>query len=108
MTPNVKYQPCRVFVGNDLDEKKIESCRKSSNNFLEFKKRLELEPNVVTCDEQDIINTLQVVFEGEIIFTQSCIENKRLDAYFSNRKLGIEIDEYSHEARNSNYEKVGN
>ena len=48
---------------------------------------------------------MQVAFEGEIILTQYCIENKRLDAYFSNYKLGIEVDEYNHERRNSNYEK---
>ena len=48
---------------------------------------------------------MQIVSEGEIIFTQYCIENKRLDAYFSNHKLGIEVDEYNHEGRNSNYEK---
>ena len=34
-----------------------------------------------------------------------CIENKRIDAYFSKYKLGIEVDEYNHEGRNSNYEK---
>ena len=90
---------------NDLVERKIKSCRKSSKRFLEFKKKLGLDPNVVTCDEQDIINTLQIVFEGEIILTQYCIENKRLDAYFSKYKLGIEVDEYNHEGRNSNYEK---
>ena len=33
------------------------------------------------------------------------IENKRLDAYFSNYKLGIEVNEYNHEGINSNYEK---
>ena len=49
-----------------------------------------------------MINTLQVVFEGEIIFSQYCIGNKRLDAYFSNHKLEIEVDEYNHEGRNSN------
>ena len=48
---------------------------------------------------------MQIVFEVEIIFTQYCIKNKRLDAYFSNHKLGIEVDEYNHEGRNSNYEK---
>ena len=58
LTPNVKYQPCRVFVRNDLVEKKIKSCGKSSKRFLEFKKKLGLDPNVVTCDEQDIRNTL--------------------------------------------------
>ena len=71
---------------------------------MNSKKKLGLDPNVITCDKQDIINVLQVVFE-EIILTQYCIENKRLDAYFSNHKLGIEVDEYNHEGRNSNYEK---
>ena len=83
-------------------KKKIKSCRKSSKGFLELKKKLGLYPNVVTCDEQDIINTLQVVFEGEIIFSQYCIGNKRLDAYFSNHKLEIEVDKYNREGRNSN------
>ena len=48
---------------------------------------------------------MQIVFEREIILTQYCIENKRIDAYFSKYKLGIEVDEYNHEDRNSNYEK---
>ena len=55
----------------------------------------------MTCDEQDIISALQVAFEGEIILTQYCIKNKRIDAYFSKYKLGIEVDEYIHEGRNS-------
>ena len=105
LTPNAEYQRCRVFVRNDLVERKIKSCRKSSKRFLEFKKKLGLDPNVVTYDEQDIISALQVAFEGEIILTQYCIKNKRIDAYFSKYKLGIEVDEYNHEGRNSNYEK---
>ena len=102
---NTKFQQCRVVVRNDLIKRKIKSCRKSSKRFLEFKKKLGLDPNLVTCDEQDIISALQVAFEGEIILTQYCIENKRIDAYFSEYKLGIEIDEYNHESRNFNYEK---
>ena len=61
---------------------------------------LRLGINVVTCDEQDLISTLHTTFEGEIVLTQYCIENKRIDAYFSKQKL-----EYNHEGRNSNYEK---
>ena len=38
LTPNAEYQRCRVFVRNDLVERKIRSCRKSSKRFLEFKK----------------------------------------------------------------------
>ena len=90
---------------NDLVEKKTKSCRKSSKRFLEFKKKLRLYPDVGTCDKQDIISGLQVAFEGEIILTQYCTGNKRLDAYFSKCKLGIEVDEYIHEGRISNYEK---
>ena len=105
LTPNAEYQRCRVFVRNDLVEKKIKSCRKSSKRFLEFKNKLGLDLDVVSCDEQDIISALQVAFEGEIVLTQYCIENKRIDAFFSKLKLGIEIDKYSQEGRNSNYEE---
>ena len=105
LTPNAEYQRCRVFVRNDLVETKIKSCRKSSKIFLKFKKKLGLDINLVTCDEQDIISTLQTTFEGEIIITQYWIENKGLDAYFSKYKLGIEVDEYNHEDTDSNYEK---
>ena len=86
-----------MFVWNDLVERKIKSCRNSSKRFLEFKK-LGLDPDIVTCDEQDIISALKVAFEGEI-------RNKRIDAYFSKDKLGIEVDEYNHEGRNSEYEQ---
>ena len=80
-------------------KKKIKRCRKSSKRFLEFKKKLRLDTNLVTYNEQDITSALQVAFEGEIIVTQYCIENKRINAYFSEYKLGIEIDEYNHERR---------
>ena len=70
-------------------KKKKKSCRKSSKRFLELKTKLGLDLNLVTCDEQDIISALQVAFEGEIILTQYRIENKRIDAYFSEYKLGI-------------------
>ena len=48
---------------------------------------------------------MQVTFEGEIILTQSCIENERTNAYFSKYKLEIDVDKYNHEGRNSNHEK---
>ena len=103
--PNTKFQQYRMFVRNDLVEKKIKSCRKSSKRFQNLKKQLGLDPNLVTCDEQDIISVLQVAFEREIILTQYCIENKRIDDYFPEYKLGIEIDEYNHESRDFDYEK---
>ena len=105
LTPNAEYQRCRMFVQNDLAKRKIESCRKPSKKFLEFKNKLGLNSDVVTCDEQDIISALQVAFEGEIIHTQYCIENKRFDAYFPKYKLAIEVDEHNQEGRNVEYEQ---
>ena len=40
LTPNAEYQRCRVFVRNDLVERKIKSCRKSSKIFLELLKKI--------------------------------------------------------------------
>ena len=48
---------------------------------------------------------MQVAFEGEIMHTQYCVQNKRLDLYFSKQKLGIEIDEYVHIHRDFEYEQ---
>ena len=74
-------------------------------NVLKFKKKLGLEPDVVTCDKQDVISALQVAFEGETILTEHCIKNKRLDTYFPKYKLGKEVDEYNFEGRNFEQEQ---
>ena len=72
---------------NDLVERKIRSCRKSSKTFLEFNKKLGLEPDVVTCDERDIISALQVAFEGEIIILNTVLKTKILKLTFLNTNL---------------------
>ena len=79
---------------------------KAVENQKNFRiQKLGLDPDVVTFDEQHIINALQVAFEGEIILTQHCIINRKIDAYFSKFKLGVEVDEYNHEGRNFEYEQ---
>ena len=103
--PNTQFQGCRVFVQNDLAERKIKSCRVSSKKILEFKEKLGLDPNKYGFEKPDIISALQVAFEGEIMHTQYCVQNKRLDLYFSKHKLGIEIDEYVHIDRDFEYEQ---
>ena len=37
--------------------------------------------------------------------TQYCVQNKRLDLYFSEYKPGVEIDEYGHADREFEYEQ---
>ena len=88
-----------------FSRKKNKSCRKSWERFLELKKKFGLNPDVVTCDEQDIVKIFHDKFEGETIVTQYCVENNRIDAYMPEYKIGVEIDEYNHGNRNSNYEK---
>ena len=89
LTPNAEYERCRVFVQNDLVERKIKGCRRLSKRFLEFKKKLGLDPNVVTCGEQNIIKFLRGNFYGETnIVTQYCVENKRIDAYMPEYNIG--------------------
>ena len=60
LMPNTEFQPCRRFARNDLVKRKTKICRKSSKKFLEFKKKLGLDPGVVTCDEQDIISACRL------------------------------------------------
>ena len=60
--PNTKFQQYRVFLQNGLVEKKLKAVE---NYFQNLKKKLGLDPNLVTCDEQDIISALQVAFKGE-------------------------------------------
>ena len=105
LMPNTKFQRSRVFVRNDLAERKIKSCKLASKQFLEFKEKLGLGPCKITCDEQDIIIALQVAFEGEILHTQYCIENKRLDGYLPKYKYRIGIDEHDHVHRDPGYEQ---
>ena len=48
---------------------------------------------------------MQVAFEGEIMYTQYCVQNKRVDFYFSEHKLGAEIDECGHADRDFEYKQ---
>ena len=80
-----------MLVRNNLVERKIKIRRVSSKRFFEFKEKWRLDPNKYSFDEQDIISALHILFEGKIMHTQDCVQNKRLDLYLSKRKLGIEI-----------------
>ena len=53
-----------MFVRNGLVEKNLKAVENHQKDFLNLKKRLGLDPNLVTCDKQDIISALQVAFQG--------------------------------------------
>ena len=39
LTPNITFQPNKIFVRNDLFEKKIKSCKTTNLEFLKLKKK---------------------------------------------------------------------
>ena len=55
MTPNIQFQPDRIFTMNDLFEKLIKSCKGTNAEFLMLKEKLGLCPYKVICDEKEFI-----------------------------------------------------
>ena len=55
--------------------------------------------------ESSVLESIIKTFEGEDIKTQYAVLNYRLDLYFHDYKLAVEIDERGHKDRNQDYEK---
>ena len=55
LTPNIQFQPDRIFTRNDLFEKIIKSCKATNAEFLMLKEKLGLCPYEVICDEKEFI-----------------------------------------------------
>ena len=55
LSPNIQFQPDRIFVRNDLFERIIKSCKATNVEFLMIKEKLGLCPYEVICDEQEFI-----------------------------------------------------
>ena len=60
--------------------------------------------HVINTKEQTIINSIKDTFEGENIQTQYSVLGYRIDLYFHEYKLAIEVDELGHTNRNINNE----
>ena len=56
--------------------------------------------DVINTKEQTIINSIKDVFEGQDMQTQYTIIGYRIDLYFHEHKLAIEVDELDHNDRN--------
>ena len=55
MTPDIQFQPARIFTRNDLFERIIKSCKATNVEFLMLKEKLGLCPYEVICNEEDFI-----------------------------------------------------
>ena len=72
LTPNITFQPNKIFVRNNLFEKIIKSCKTTNLEFLKVKEKLGLCLHEIICDEQEFIST------SDEIFTQHDVENNQL------------------------------
>ena len=55
LTPNITFQPNKIFVRNGLFEKIIKSCKATNLEFLKLKEKLGLCLYEDICDEQEFI-----------------------------------------------------
>ena len=55
MTPNIQFQPDRLFIRNDLFERIIKNCKATNVEFLMLKEKLGLCLYEVICEEQELI-----------------------------------------------------
>ena len=55
LTPNIQFQPDRLFIRNDLFERIIKNCKATNVEFLMLKEKLGLCLYEVICDEQELI-----------------------------------------------------
>ena len=96
LTPNIKFQPNKIFVRSDLFEKIIKSCNTTNLEFLKLKEKLGL------CFYKDICDEQEFILKSEKSFIQHDFENKQLKE--ENEKLRKENQNGKLETRN---EKVG-
>ena len=60
MTPDVQFQPDRIFTRNDLFERIIKNCKATNVEFLMLKEKLGLCPHEVICNEEDFISMSEI------------------------------------------------
>ena len=96
-------QSDRRFLHIHSALKIIMNCR--TDKSCSFKKNLRFKLlDVINTKEQTIINSIINKFEGENIRTQYSLLGYRIDLYFHEYKLAIEVDELGHTNRNINNE----
>ena len=64
LTPNVTFQPNKIFVKNDLFEKVIKRCKANNLEFLKLKEKLGLCLHEAIYDEQELILMSEEIFTG--------------------------------------------
>ena len=81
LTPNITFQPNKIFARNDLFEKIIKSCKATNLEFLKLKGKLGL------CLYEDICEEKEFILMSKESFIEHDVENKQLKKENENEKL---------------------
>ena len=100
---NQKKQSNRRFLHSNLASKIIMDCRTDKSCNLKRNLGFKLH-HVINTKKQTILSSIKGAFEGEDMRTQNSILGYRIDLYFHEYKLAIEVDELGHGDRNLNNE----
>ena len=83
---------------DDTDRKEKEKQRENFRILLGFK-----ENDIYLTKEQSVLTPIMGVFEEENMQTQYSVLGYKIDLYFHEHKLAVEIDEKGHKDRNINH-----
>ena len=78
LTPNITFQPNKIFVWNDLFQQIIKGCKATNLEFLKLKEKQGLYLYEDICNEQELISLSEEIFKEEKVFMQHDVENKQL------------------------------
>ena len=67
LTPNITFQPNKIFVRNNLFEKIIKSCKATNLEFFKLKEKLCLYLYEEICDEEELISMSKEIFRENMM-----------------------------------------
>ena len=94
-----------MYVHEDILIPVIMQSRLLDSKTIKFRSDLGFNQiNLILKKEQSVIESIRDTFKGEDIRIQYTVLGYRIDLYFYEHKLAIEIDELGHNDRNTDYE----
>ena len=101
----IKGSKHSMYVHEDILIPIIMQSRLSDSKTIKFRTDLGFNQiNLILKKEQSVIESIRDTFKGEDIRIQYTVLGYRIDLYFYEHKLAIEIGELSHNDRNTDYE----
>ena len=101
LVDETKTQSNRIFIHKELATKVILECRTAAAH--KFETRLGFTYDVILTKKQKVLTKTTNSFKEENMQTQYSVSGYRIDLYFHDYTLAIEIDENEHSNRNIHY-----